>query len=234
MSLLLHNVCFFYPSAAAKQVLDIEQWSVTAKKKHFVYGPSGSGKSTLLNLISGLLVPQSGTVEVLGETISQLSTAKRDQFRANNIGYIFQQFNLIPYLNAIENITLAHNFANKKQRLLLPRIHFLLESLQVNHQDWQRPVNQLSIGQQQRIGIARAFINQPQLLIADEPTSALDSDARDRFIALLTPLCKEYKSTLLFVSHDTQLTPHFDEVHALANFNRVAKQPLSEPKCLLS
>ncbi|REL27738.1 ATP-binding cassette domain-containing protein [Thalassotalea euphylliae] len=201
-------------------LLNIPTWSVAAGQKHFILGPSGSGKSTLLNLLAGLLVPTSGKVTVLGEQISRLSARKRDKFRADHIGYIFQQFNLVPYLNAIDNIKLANHFASRPQQKNVEHaILSLLERLSIDSNDWRRPVNLLSVGQQQRIGIARALINQPKLIIADEPTSSLDTQARNSFIDLLIALCNEQQATLLFVSHDTQLATHFDQVASLQAIN---------------
>ena len=220
MSIQLNNVTFFYPDSPQELIINIEDWSVETESKHFLYGPSGCGKSTLLNLISGLHSPNTGSIKILDEELSSMTVAQRDKFRANNIGYIFQQFNLLPYLNAIDNINLASYFSNLNNSKLKQKIHQLLTELNIEQKDWNRPVSQLSIGQQQRIGIARAFINEPKLLIADEPTSSLDAASRDDFISLLSRLCKEYKSTLLFVSHDPQLKPHFDHVQALADFNR--------------
>ncbi|REL32235.1 ABC transporter ATP-binding protein [Thalassotalea euphylliae] len=211
-------------------VLDIPHWSVPQGQKCFIFGASGSGKTSLLNILAGILTPASGTVRVLGEPINQMSARQRDKFRAQHTGYIFQQFNLISYLTAVDNIKLANHFASQqgpkrkvsKKQTIMP----LLERLGIPSADWHRPINQLSVGQQQRVGIARAFINQPKLLIADEPTSSLDTAARNNFINLLTQLCandnSDQQTTLLFVSHDTQLAPHFDHVEALYDFNIAA------------
>lgn len=228
MSIQLQQVQFSYSKSklhksqplSPNNILNIPNWSVASGEKYFLHGPSGSGKSTLLNLVSGITAPQSGVVSVLGEELSKMSVRQRDKFRANNIGYIFQKFNLVDYLDALDNIKLAEHFSsNKSAGDLTKRIHELLEILQVNSKDWTRPVNQLSTGQQQRVAIARAFVNRPKLLIADEPTSALDMQARDSFMKQLTSLCESENSTLLFVSHDTQLTGHFDKVEALSNIN---------------
>jgi len=221
MTILLNNVEFSYPNAPSKQVLNIDHWSIGQGERHFIYGASGSGKSTLLNLISGLLRSVSGSVRVLGESLDKMNSRQRDKFRANNIGYIFQQFNLITYLNSVENIALADYFSKtKSSSSLMNEIEKLLGALDIPQSDWHRPVNQLSVGQQQRIGIARAFINQPKLLIADEPTSSLDEPARDNFMSLLTSLCESYQATLLFVSHDTRLQGYFTSVQSLSSINR--------------
>ncbi len=219
MSILLENVKFSYSNTTPKNDICVESLSIAQGEKHFIFGPSGCGKSTLLNLISGVLRPSNGTITVLGESLEKMSSRQRDRFRANNIGYIFQQFNLIDYLNAKENIALARQFsANTKASNLANQIAELLKALAVNESDWSRPVSTLSIGQQQRIAIARAFINSPKLLIADEPTSSLDESNRDKFLSLLNTLCDTNQTTLLFVSHDTRLKHHFDRVQ---NFHEI-------------
>jgi putative ABC transport system ATP-binding protein len=220
MSIQLSNIKFSYPNASHKSVLNIEQWSVNDGDKLFIYGSSGCGKSTLLNIISGILCPSAGSISVLGEPLDKMSSSQRDRFRANNIGYVFQQFNLISYLNAKENIALASHFSKRnKTESLDNKITTLLEALEVNEDDWSRPTSMLSIGQQQRIAIARAFINSPKLLIVDEPTSSLDEPSRDKFLSLLTTLCDVNQTTLLFVSHDIRLKSHFDVVQNFTDIN---------------
>lgn len=222
MSISLKNVEYFYPKSPEKPVIGIDSWKLASAEKHFIYGPSGSGKSTLLNLIGGLILPTAGTVSVLGQPIEKLNSHQRDKFRANNIGFIFQQFNLINYMNAVENIRLANHFSqHKKSSQLNERINTLLEALDIPTNDWIKPINNLSVGQQQRIAIARAFINSPKLLIADEPTSSLDETSRNNFMSLLTTLCEEHQTTLLFVSHDTRLKKHFNAVHNFDDINKV-------------
>lgn len=201
--------------------MQIAHWHVKQGEQLFIQGLSGSGKSTLLNLVCGLNLPNSGSVKVLGKSLVSMNSRQRDKFRSAHIGYIFQQFNLISYLSAIDNIKLASHFSTIKQSdTLLEEIHTLLTTLNLKSQDWQRPVEQLSVGQQQRVGIARALINKPQIIIADEPTSSLDEAARDSFVSLLSSLCKEYASTLLFVSHDSSLSSYFHSTIALADINK--------------
>ena len=223
MSIELNQLVFSYPNAPTQPVLDIEHWSVASGEQVFLQGASGSGKSTLLNIINGLLSPTSGQAQVLEQRLDQLSSRRRDRFRANHIGCIFQQFNLIPYLNAVDNIRLGQQFS---QRATAPaeRIHELLEAFHIADNDWQKPVAQLSIGQQQRIAIARAMINQPEILIADEPSSALDQQNRDRFIKELTDWVSAHNMTLVFVSHDVTLAPHFHRVDTMSEINRAGHQ----------
>ncbi len=220
MTIQLKNVEFSYPNSSDKNILSIESWSVSSGDKQFIYGPSGCGKSTLLNLLCGIIIPNSGSISVLGESLEKMNSRQRDRFRATNIGYIFQQFNLVNYLNARDNIKLANQFSfNRKTVSIEKKTTTLLEGLSINSDDWSRPVNTLSTGQQQRVAIARAFINNPKLLIADEPTSSLDEPSRDRFMSLLTMLCEEHKTTLVFVSHDTRLKHHFDITKKFTDIN---------------
>jgi putative ABC transport system ATP-binding protein len=227
MSISAHKLEFSYASSVNDLVIDIDHWSVAESEKLFLYGPSGSGKSTLLNLISGVLPTKKGEINVLGESLHDMNTKQRDRFRANNIGYVFQQFNLIPYLSAIENIALANHFANKKNKSpLRSQIHTLLDRLALPEKNWLKPISQLSVGQQQRIAIARALINQPKLFIADEPTSSLDQQNSELFMSLLMTLCDEYNMTLLFVSHDNSLSHYFDKSQELPLINHTTNAQL--------
>lgn len=222
MAIDLKNIHFHYSGQPNKAVLNIPSWYVDAGERVFVQGPSGCGKSTLLNLISGLLLPSEGQVAVLGERLDALSSRQRDRFRANHIGYVFQQFNLIPYLNAMDNIRLVSQFANhKKAAVAEAEIKQLLAYLNINEPHWNQPTRHLSIGQQQRVAIARALINKPKILIADEPTSSLDSTNRDAFLSLLMSLVEEHQITLVFVSHDVSLARDFTRVDSLSEINQL-------------
>ena len=176
----------------------------------FLSGPSGSGKSTLLNLLCGTLTPTAGNIALLGQPFSSLSNRQRDKFRARNIGVVFQQFNLVPYLSVAQNISAAAYFSGKgncSQKVLANTCE-LLDRLQLPSHVLHAKADALSIGQQQRVAIARALTNSPQLLIVDEPTSALDADARDSFMALLKEVASD--STMIFVSHDNAMERYFD------------------------
>lgn len=221
MAIELRDVRFAYAEAPDKSVLDIPHWSVPRGEQVFLHGPSGTGKSTLLNLVSGMLPASHGEVLVLGQALGDLSTRQRDRFRANHIGYVFQQFNLIPYLDAVDNVQLASHFSN--QRKSAPsheEITELLATLKLSRDDWETPTGRLSIGQQQRVAIARALINQPELLIADEPTSSLDQVNRDNFMAVLMSMAEQSGITLLFVSHDMSLARFFKRVDAITDLNQ--------------
>ncbi len=219
MSIELHDLRFAYPDTPGATILDIPRWSVAAGERLFVHGPSGSGKSTLLGLLSGILPCQSGHVDVLGQRLDTMQGRQRDRFRANHIGYVFQQFNLIPYLDARENIELARHFCRRDGE---QDSEALLAQLGIAAADQRKPTARLSIGQQQRVAIARALVNGPELLIADEPTSSLDTDNRDAFMSLLMAMATEHGFTLLFVSHDLSLGQYFDRIEALDAINHAA------------
>ena len=222
MTIELKGVIFAHSSPSDKPVLDIAHWSVAEGQRVFVHGPSGSGKSTLLNLVSGMFHCPNGEVSVLGERLDLMSSRQRDRFRANHIGYVFQRFNLIPYLSPVENIELARSFSARDRRETRGASESLLESLNVEPEEWRKPTAQLSMGQQQRVAIARALVNHPELLIADEPTSSLDQDNRDNFLSVLMSLVAEHNMTLLFVSHDMTLAKHFVQVQALSDISQAA------------
>lgn len=221
LAIALNSVRFYYPDHPNETVIDISDWSLAKGERAFVHGPSGCGKSTLLSLLGGLLSPNEGLVNVLGQNLEQLSGYERDQFRAQNIGYVFQQFNLIPYLNAVDNIRLANHFA--KQKILQDQVASLLTRLNIQVSDWHKPARNLSVGQQQRVAIARALINQPEILIADEPTSSLDQANRDAFMQLLIEIVQANNITLLCVSHDLSLSKHFNRVETFNDFNHQGK-----------
>ncbi|MGS2720098.1 ABC transporter ATP-binding protein [Paraglaciecola aestuariivivens] len=195
--------------------LKIPKWQVKTNQKVFLYGRSGEGKSTLLNLIAGIHSQYSGQIQVLGQNLSDLNQRQRDSFRANNIGVIFQQFNLLPYLTGQQNILLANGFRTAQPSHLDTYFTQICDSLELSPVLLAQKANQLSVGQQQRVAVARALIGQPKLIIADEPTSALDSHARENFIHLLLDAAKS--ASVIFVSHDLSLAEYFDQKVHLAD-----------------
>lgn len=194
----------------APLLLDIPQLDIFRGEKVFLFGPSGSGKSTLLNLLAGIARPTSGQVDLLGTSFSGLSQRQRDLFRARHIGIIFQQFNLIPYLSVLDNIVLGAHFAGQRGPAVQQTARDLCDRLGLSASLLSQPARQTSVGQQQRIAVARALLLKPEILIADEPTSALDSDSRDAFMSVLLETAQQVGSTLLFVSHDKNLQPFFN------------------------
>ena len=215
------GLTFGYPGGA--NVLDIPELIVGSGERVFLYGPSGSGKTTLLGLIAGVLRPPPGTLHVLGQDVGALSSPARDRMRASHIGYVFQMFNLIPYLNVRDNIALPVRInAERRRRLngsLDQAVAEAAAHLGIEHLLKER-VTRLSVGQQQRVAAARAILGAPELIIADEPTSSLDADRRQDFLDLLFTNVQEAGSTLLFVSHDLGLAEHFDRSLSLPELNR--------------
>ena len=187
----IRDLAFAWPGGEA--VLDLPALRISEGERVFIKGPSGSGKSTLLGLLAGIQTANHGTLEVLGQPLTRLSGRARDHFRAANLGYIFQQFNLLPFLSVLDNVTAALTFSPEKRARLQgspeQEARRLLGELQLPDEALHRPVHALSIGQQQRVAAARALIGSPPLVIADEPTSALDTDNRAAFIKLLFEEC---------------------------------------------
>lgn len=220
MSLSVKNLTFSYSGVADAAVLNIDHWALDTGERVFVQGSSGSGKSTLLNILCGTLPVTKGEIEIFGERIDQMTARQRDRFRANNIGYVFQQFNLIPYLDVVDNVRLASQFCTSKiQKSTASTIEQLLEKLNIEAEHWHKPASSLSIGQQQRVAIARAFVNKPRLLIVDEPTSSLDHKNRDDFMSVLMDNVEDTGATLIFVSHDRSLAGHFSRVDTIDEIN---------------
>ncbi|TDP32581.1 putative ABC transport system ATP-binding protein [Idiomarina aquatica] len=204
-------------------IIDIDHWRVDCGDTLLLRGASGSGKSTLLSLLAGINKPQRGEICLLGSDITRLSARQRDKFRADHIGYIFQQFNLLPYLSAHENVLLGVHFsALRRQRLTQSATQTAtdyLSRLGLSKQQQQQPAAVLSVGQQQRVAAARALIGAPEILIADEPTSALDTEHRDVFIKLLLELSQANNTTVVFVTHDATLAGHFNTHTELSQLN---------------
>lgn len=225
MHLEISNLMFAYPDQPELPVIDIEYWAVNHGESIFIHGPSGSGKSTLLNLLGGMLLPQKGSVSVAGHRLDAMSDSKRNQFRANHIGFVFQQFNLIPYLTPLENIELAQRFGKaKSSNQSLNEAQNLLTNLSLKPDVWHQASGKLSVGEQQRVAIARALINKPSLLIADEPTSSLDEQNKQGFISLLTSIAAQQNLTLIFVSHDQSLAQYFDRVEVFDALNKAGNK----------
>ncbi|MEQ8506796.1 MAG: ABC transporter ATP-binding protein [Rhodospirillales bacterium] len=214
--------------AEAPLILDIPEFTARPGERLFVAGPSGSGKTTLLNILAGICLPQEGVVEITGQDLARASGPRRDAIRADRIGFIFQMFNLLPFLSLTENVLLPCRFSSARRaradaapggaegeaRRLLG--HMGLADAAASG----RRVAELSTGQQQRVAAARALIGMPSVIIADEPTSALDADAQAAFLDLLFEEAGRTNATVLFVSHDHRLETGFDRVISLAEINR--------------
>ena len=207
-------------------VLDIPELTLERGTRAFLFGPSGSGKTTLLGVLAGVLKPEEGAVKVLGRDLASLSGAQRDAFRAEHIGYVFQMFNLIPYLSVLDNIALpARMNGARRARLdgasVKKAAAHLAGQLQIGDL-LKKPVTELSVGQQQRVAACRALIGGPELIVADEPTSSLDFDRREAFLELLFRECERAGATLVFVSHDRTLESMFSRRISLPDINRAA------------
>jgi putative ABC transport system ATP-binding protein len=197
--------------------IEITDLNVQSNEHWMLEGPSGSGKSTLLQLLGGVLLPHRGDVRILGQSWSALSAAQRDLRRADHVGFIFQQFNLVPYLSALENVLLPCRFSPPRRQAaqsgggLVDEARRLLAALGLGAKDLQfRRAGRLSVGQQQRVAAARALIGRPALVLADEPTSALDAGNRDAFLDLLFSEARSANTAIVLISHDANLRPHFE------------------------
>ena len=220
------NIAFHWPNSQ-KNIIDFQELIINKQESVFIQGASGSGKTTLLNLLTGVLIPNKGKISILNKDVTSLSSAMRDQFRADHFGIIFQQFNLINYLSVLENILLPCTFSQRRKLMvettsnsLINEASRLVQALDMNESDiLSRKANELSIGQQQRVAVARALMGAPDIIIADEPTSALDSDSKNDFLKLLFDEVKRNHCTLLFVSHDASLASQFDKHIHLERLN---------------
>lgn len=223
--LALRDVRYAWPGAASDCIV-IDALDVPAGRKLFLHGESGCGKSTLLGLMAGVLVARQGSVSLLGQDWAALPAGRRDARRADHVGVIFQQFNLLPYLSVLHNVLLPCRFSGLRAQRCdgapAAAAQTLLRHIGLPAELWGRQAFTLSVGQQQRVAAARALIGRPELVLADEPSSALDAARRDDFMALLLRECDAAGSTLVFVSHDERLAAHFDERLSLPALNRGA------------
>ncbi|MCI0387664.1 MAG: ABC transporter ATP-binding protein [Acidobacteria bacterium] len=206
------------PNGARSNVIDVSRFVLEAGEQLAMEGASGSGKTTLLHLIAGILTPDSGRIVIAGEEMTVLSESGRDGLRARTIGYVFQTSNLLQGYTAMENVTLGQMFGRgedeKRARELLTRVGL---GDRLNY----RP-RQLSVGQQQRVAVARALANQPKLVLADEPTGNLDRHNAREALSLIREVCREHGAALLLVSHDQDALSQFDQVVRLDEINRAS------------
>ena len=231
----LDGLRYRWPGAGG-DCLAIDTLTIAAGERVFLRGPSGSGKTTLLSLVGGVILPQAGAVSVAGQVLGALSAGARDRFRADHVGFVFQLFNLLPWLSTRDNIVLACRFSPQRRARVAaagatPAAEAvrLAARLDLSTELLDRPAAQLSVGQQQRVAAARALIGRPGLVVADEPTSALDADRQQAFIDLLREECAAAGAALLFVSHDQRLATHFDRVLDLGAINHAASMAEAGP-----
>lgn len=210
------------PEGKRRAVVSIDHFALAAGEQFGIRGASGSGKTTFLNMIAGILKPDSGSVRVDGVEISALSEARRDRLRATKIGCVYQGFNLLQGYTCLENVLLAMSFGAGKD---LGYAKALLERVGLANRHSYLP-RQLSVGQQQRVAVARALANKPKLVLADEPTGNLDSRSAGEVVALLQQTCSERGAALLVVSHDREVLAKFSRVEDFAKLNGVAPDGL--------
>lgn len=218
MSLILRQVIKNYrePGGGVLPVLNIPEFSMPSGAQVALVGESGGGKTTLLNVISGITVPDSGQVIIDNVQVNRLVEPARDRFRAERIGIVFQTFHLLPSLTALENVLLGMSFSGRADRTrakdLLGRVGL---QARMNH----RP-SQLSVGEQQRVSVARALANTPSLMLADEPTASVDVKNQETILTLLRDACKERNVSLLLVTHSAAVSSQFERVEQLGRFNQ--------------
>jgi len=197
-------------------LIDLASWQVQAGEQLLISGPSGCGKSTLLALIAGLMTAPEGDVSLLGHRLGRMPAAARDRLRADHMGVIFQQFNLIPYLSALDNMVLACRLSSRRSAkfsslaAMRQAATTMSNELDLEPSAMRRSVTRLSIGQQQRVAAVRALLGGPELVLADEPSSALDAKRELQLIELLTRQCRKQGTALILVSHHQALEGHFD------------------------
>lgn len=204
------------PEGERTPVVDVPHFQVAAGEQVGLRGPSGSGKTTFLNLVAGILQADSGSVHIDGRAMTGVSESARDRLRAERVGYVFQTFNLLHGYSALENVELGMMFGRGIDGRYARE---LLERVGLGHRLRYRP-RQLSVGQQQRVAVARALANRPKLVLADEPTGNLDRQHAMEALALMREVCREHDAALLLVSHDPEVLGHFGRVDDLALLNR--------------
>jgi putative ABC transport system ATP-binding protein len=216
-------------AARADFRLTIEKFAIQTGERLLLTGPSGGGKSTFLSLLAGIVAPQAGRIAIDGTDIARLSGSKRDRFRAEHFGIIFQMFNLLPYGTVLDNVLLPLSFSARRRERAAAKggaeaeARRLLGKLGIEASLIGAPAASLSVGQQQRVAAARALIGAPGIIVADEPTSALDRNRQDTFLALLFDVVAEAGATLVMVSHDETLAPRFSRVAALDGVARIER-----------
>ncbi len=210
------------PDGNSNPILNIPKFRVDAASQVVIRGASGGGKTTLLNIVAGILKPNSGEVIFDGQDICRLSESGRDRFRAAKIGYVFQTFNLLDGFTALENVRLGMSFG--KRRFDLSRAKDLLERVGLGDRLHHRP-KQLSVGQQQRVSVARALANGPRLLLADEPTANVDPANQQIIIELMRSVCDEEKVAMLLVTHSEVVSSQFSNVVQFEDLNSALSAP---------
>ncbi len=208
---------YIEPDGSVLPILDVREFHLAAGEQVVLMGRSGCGKTTLLHVIAGISRPDSGVVRVDGCDITRLNEAARDRFRADKIGYVFQTFNLLAGFSALENVLLGMSFAGSRPDPT--RARRLLERVGLKQRLTHRPA-MLSVGEQQRVAVARALANRPKILLADEPTANVDSGHQQQIVDLIRQTCKEEGVAMLLVTHTAEVAEQFSRVERLEHFNQ--------------
>lgn len=219
MSLRLKDVRKSYTEQDGTRlpILGISEFTLQAGEQVALVGESGGGKTTLLNVISGITTPDSGDVIIDNTNVAKLSEPARDRFRALKIGFVFQTFNLLPAFTALENVLLGMSFSGQKSDR--NRAKDLLGRVGLSHRLQHRPAT-LSVGEQQRVAVARALVNRPALLLADEPTASIDAQHQATVLQLIREACNEHHCSLLLVTHSPEVAGQFPRIAKLQEFNQ--------------
>jgi ABC-type lipoprotein export system ATPase subunit len=218
---------FRTPAGERVPILDVDRFEVTAGEQVALEGQSGSGKTTLLNVIAGIMRPDSGKVLLDGVDLARLPEAARDRVRADRLGLVFQQFNLLPGFTAMENVLVAMTFSSARPDR--SRAEALLESVGLAHRLGHKP-GALSVGEQQRVAVARALANRPKVILADEPTASIDPGHQQQVVDLLKRTCREQNVALVVVTHTPDVAEQFSRRVRIESFNRVLRQKVSPMK----
>ena len=222
----VHRVSKVYRRGKTElKALDVDQLSVPRGQFLSIMGPSGSGKSTLLNLLGALDVPSSGTISIDGQEISRFPDDALSRFRRDRLGFIFQFFNLMPTLTAVENVILPGLLSGRPRAELLPKAKALLETVGLRGRDHHRP-DELSGGEMQRVAVARALLLEPALLLADEPTGNLDSKTGAEVLKLIREATRARQLTVVMVTHDANAAAVGDRIVRLADGRVIGDEPL--------
>ena len=210
---------FIAPDGRRHMVINMNRFTLAEEMQVALQGESGSGKTTLLNLIAGPLKPNAGSITIAGQAMSALSEPQRDRLRATTIGYIFQAFNFLQGYTCLENVLLGMSFGPGADRPLAEK---LPNRVGLGKYLGHYP-RQLSVGQQQRVAVARALANKLKLVLADEPTGNLDRQNALKSLALIRETCRENGAALLLVSHDREILSQFQQVRAFEQINQIPK-----------
>jgi ABC-type lipoprotein export system ATPase subunit len=207
---------FSQPDGSELRILDVPEFDLGAGEQVVVVGRSGCGKTTLLHVVAGISRPTSGRVKIDGWDLAIMEEAEVDRFRAERIGYVYQTFNLLPGFTALENVLLGMTFGAVRPEK--DRARYLLDRVGLSHRLTHKPTK-LSVGEQQRVAVARALANRPQLLLADEPTANIDVGNQQMVIDLLRETCREEKVALILVTHAPEVAEQFKRVEYLERVN---------------